>query len=82
MSISCMCDNLALFDEAESRYSLHIVPGSQARLNSICINNDNMLLTYANARARLWNAKTKEFWRSMALDKVEEMLSQGGWTEV
>ncbi|ETW82184.1 hypothetical protein HETIRDRAFT_445035 [Heterobasidion irregulare TC 32-1] len=61
---------------------LHIVPGSQARLNSICINNDNMLLTYANTRARLWNAKTKEFWRSMASDKVEEMLSQGGWTEV
>ena len=77
-----MYDSLALIGEAESWYSLYIVPGSQARLNSICINNDNILLTYANARARLWNAKTKEFWRSMALDKVEEMLSQGGWTEV
>ncbi|THH17275.1 hypothetical protein EW146_g3520 [Bondarzewia mesenterica] len=61
---------------------LYVVPGSQAALNRICVGGDNLLLMYANARTRLWDAKTKEFWRSMSLDKAEEMLGQGGWTEV
>jgi WD repeat-containing protein 7 len=31
---------------------------------------------------RLWDVKTREFWRSMSLDKAEELISQGGWTEI
>ena len=28
----------------------------------------------------MWDLKTKEFWRSMTLDKAEELISQGGWS--
>jgi len=38
------------------------------------------MLTYADGRTRLWDTKTKEFWRSMGLDKAEELLGQGGWS--
>lgn len=37
---------------------------------------------YADRRARLWDAKAKELWRSMGVDKAEELIDQGGWTEM
>lgn len=43
---------------------------------------DNLLLVYQNARTRLWDIKTQEFWRSMGQDKVGELLEQGAWLEV
>ncbi|KAI0088571.1 hypothetical protein BDY19DRAFT_993956 [Irpex rosettiformis] len=60
---------------------LYLVPASVAPLQKVCLGEDNLLLAYADKRARLWDIKTREFWRSMSLDKVEEMLRQGGWTE-
>ncbi|KAI0060412.1 WD40 repeat-like protein [Artomyces pyxidatus] len=61
---------------------LYTIPGAQAPLSRICVGGDNLLLVYAHDRARLWDAKTREFWRSMSLDKANEMLEQGGWTEI
>ncbi|KAG5725162.1 WD repeat-containing protein 7 [Termitomyces sp. T112] len=61
---------------------LFLIPASCAPLLRVCIGSNNLLLVYADNRARLWDVKTQEFWRSMAEEKVEEMLKQGGWTEI
>ncbi|KAF7355313.1 WD-REPEATS-REGION domain-containing protein [Mycena sanguinolenta] len=61
---------------------LYLIPGSAFPLGRICLGRDNILLIYADRRARLWDVKTKEFWRSMGLDKAEELVAQGGWTDV
>ena len=59
-----------------------MVPGSPAPLTRICVGGNNLLLLYADDRARLWDVKTLEFWRSMDVEKVKELLGQGGWTEL
>ena len=61
--------------------SLFLVPASVAPLRKVCVGEDNLLLLYADNRARLWDTRTREFWRSMNAEKVDEMLKQGGWTE-
>jgi hypothetical protein len=62
--------------------SLYIVPGSAAPLSRISCAGNNLLLIYADRRGRLWDVKTQEFWRSMGLEKVNELLDQGGWTDL
>ncbi|KAF8627389.1 hypothetical protein AX17_006204 [Amanita inopinata Kibby_2008] len=61
---------------------LYIIPGSVTPLRRICVGETNLLLIYGDRRARLWDTQSKEFWRSLSLDKAEELLSQGGWTEL
>ncbi|KAJ7505803.1 hypothetical protein B0H11DRAFT_1851029 [Mycena galericulata] len=61
---------------------LYLIPGLAFPLQRICLGEDNILLIYGDRRARLWDIKTKEFWRSMSLDKAEELVGQGGWTDV
>ncbi|GJE92636.1 WD40 repeat-like protein [Phanerochaete sordida] len=60
---------------------LYLIPASVAPLRKICLGEDNLLLVYGDGRARLWDTRTREFWRSMGADKTEDMLRQGGWTE-
>src|SRR6266850_135825 len=62
--------------------SLFMVPGAPSTLTRICISGDNLLLLYGDDRARLWDVKTLEFWRSMDLVKAKELLGQGSWTEL
>jgi hypothetical protein len=62
--------------------SLYIIPGAAAPLCRVCLGGHNLLLIYTDHRARLWDVQTKEFWRSMNLDKVDELLEQGGWTDL
>ncbi|PCH40400.1 WD40 repeat-like protein [Wolfiporia cocos MD-104 SS10] len=57
-----------------------LVPAAAAPLQKVNISGDNLLLLYADGRARLWDTKTMEFWRSMTTAKADEMLSQGAWT--
>jgi WD repeat-containing protein 7 len=59
-----------------------MVPGAPAPLTRICVGESNLLLLYADDRARLWDVKTLEFRRSMDLEKAKELLAQGGWTEL
>lgn len=61
--------------------SLYLIPGSSSPLLRLCLGEDNLLLEYVD-RARLWDVKTREFWRSMANDKVTDLLKQGGWKEL
>lgn len=63
-------------------HSLHIVPGSSAPLKRICLGGHNLLLIYDDQRARLWDIKTKQLWRSMGLEKAEELLTQGRWSDL
>lgn len=62
--------------------SLYMVPGAPAPLTRICVGGNNLLLIYADHRARLWDVKTLEFWRSTDLEKAKELLALGGWTEL
>jgi rabconnectin-3b len=62
--------------------SLYLIPGSASRITRICLGEDNLLLVYADGRARLWDVKTQEFWRSMTTKAVDELLTQGAWFEV
>ncbi|KAI0265617.1 hypothetical protein BC834DRAFT_824867 [Gloeopeniophorella convolvens] len=61
---------------------LYMVPGAPAPLSKIFTSGDNLLLSYRDDRARLWDVKTLEFWRSMNAEKAEELLGKGGWTEL
>lgn len=63
-------------------HSLYIVPGSSAPLKRICLGENNLLLIYDDQRARLWDTKTKQLWRSMALEKAEELITQGRWSDL
>ncbi|KAI8986132.1 WD40 repeat-like protein [Trametes punicea] len=60
---------------------VYLVPASAAPLKRICLGEDNLLLMYADGRARLWDTRTREFWRSMSLEKADELVQQGGWFE-
>lgn len=62
-------------------FSIYLVPASVAPLLKVYLGEDNLLLAYSDQRARLWDIKTREFWRSMSTEKVGEMLKQGGWME-
>ncbi|KAH8114792.1 WD40 repeat-like protein [Phellopilus nigrolimitatus] len=58
---------------------LYLIPGSPAPLRTLWLGSDNLMLFYADGRTRLWDVKTREFWRSMSSEKAAEMLAQGGW---
>ncbi|KAF8903093.1 hypothetical protein CPB84DRAFT_1728490 [Gymnopilus junonius] len=58
----------------------YIIPGSISPLKRVCAGGNNMLLIYGDHHARLWDAQTKELWRSFDEDKAEELLAQGGWS--
>jgi len=51
-------------------------------LKRMCLGDNNLLLIYSDACVRLWDTQTKELWRSMTQDKAEELLAQGGWTDL
>lgn len=63
-------------------HSLYIVPGSSAPLKRICLGEHNLLLIYDDQRARLWDTKTKQLWRSMGREKAEELITQGRWSNL
>ncbi|KAJ3534487.1 hypothetical protein NM688_g7130 [Phlebia brevispora] len=71
---------IALVDVDGCQFLL-LIPASVASLQRVCLGGDNLLLCYADSRARLWDIKTREFWRSMSAEKADEMLKQGGWSE-
>ncbi|KZP13950.1 WD40 repeat-like protein [Athelia psychrophila] len=61
---------------------LHLIPGSTSPLQRISVGGENLLLIYDDGRVRLWDVQTTEFWRSTSADKAEELIGQGGWTEL
>ncbi|KAG5219971.1 WD repeat-containing protein [Salix suchowensis] len=61
---------------------LYMIPGAPATLERLCLREDNLLLYYANHMVRLWDVKTKEFWRSMVAGKADELMQEGGWAQL
>ncbi|KAI0718156.1 WD40 repeat-like protein [Cerioporus squamosus] len=60
---------------------VYLVPASAAPLTRLYLGEDNLLLIYGDGRARLWDTRTREFWRSMSVEKAEELVQQGGWLQ-
>lgn len=58
--------------------SLFLIPASMAPLTHIYAGEDSLLACYSDGRARLWDLKTREHWRTMTLEKAEEMVKSGG----
>jgi hypothetical protein len=63
-------------------YRLYLIPASRAPLRRVFLDGKDILLAYANGKARVWNTGTCEFRRSTGLDAGEDMLSSGEWMEV
>jgi hypothetical protein len=61
---------------------LFLIPASRVPLRRIFIDDKNILLAYANGKARVWNVETCEFRRSTGLDAAEDMLQSGNWVEM
>jgi hypothetical protein len=68
--------------EKRLTYSLYLIPASRAPLRRIFIGGKDILLAYANGKARVWNVETMEFRRSTGIDAAAEMLQTGSWSEV
>lgn len=61
---------------------LFLIPASRAPLRRIFLGGKDVLLAYANGKARVWNVETCEFRRSTGLDAGEDMLQSGDWAEL
>ncbi|KAL5501846.1 hypothetical protein ACEPAH_9107 [Sanghuangporus vaninii] len=78
----CLCisgDGTIAVIAADSLTSMHLIPGSPAPLQTICLGSDNLVLFYSDHRTRLWDVKTGELRRSMTSEKAAEMLAHGNW---
>lgn len=63
--------------------SLYLIPASRGPLRRVFVSGKDILLAYANGKARLWNVETMEFRRSTGLDAADDMLTSGSsWKEV
>ncbi|EJC98476.1 WD40 repeat-like protein [Fomitiporia mediterranea MF3/22] len=78
----CMCissDGTIAVIAIDGFNFLYLIPGSPARLQTLCLGSDNLMLFYVDGRTRIWDVKTREFRRSMNSEKAAEMLSQDDW---
>ncbi|ODO06895.1 hypothetical protein I350_04255 [Cryptococcus amylolentus CBS 6273] len=66
-------------DEMEPRFT---IPAARSPLRAIHVSDRDILLAYANGKARVWNTTTQEFRRSTGLSAAEDMLAAGDWLEV
>lgn len=62
-------------------HSLYLIPPSTTPLMKVGLGEDNLLLYYMDGRARLWDTKTREFWRALTWSKADELINAGGWVE-
>lgn len=65
-----------------SRYSLHIIPGSEYPIYRAILQKDDLILISSHGRARVWNLVSGEFRRSTSVDAAAEMLVSGEWLEL
>ncbi|KAI9633004.1 uncharacterized protein MKK02DRAFT_40384 [Dioszegia hungarica] len=61
---------------------LFLIPASRVPLRRVYIGGKDVMLAYANGKARVWNYETQEFRRSTGLDAAEDMLNSGEWAMV
>ncbi|KAN0063521.1 hypothetical protein ACQY0O_003968 [Thecaphora frezii] len=59
---------------------LYAIPGRDARLRSLAVRADELLLTYDDGKARVWDLRSQELRRSIAVDQAKALVLDGnGW---
>ena len=61
---------------------MFLIPAARSPLRRVFLGGPDILLAYANGKARVWNVETLEFRRSTGLDAAEDMIKSGDWSEV
>ena len=73
---------MTLESEFMLRHRSFLIPASRDPLRRLFVGGKDIMMVYANGKARVWNVETLEFRRSTALDAAEDMLSAGDWCEM
>ena len=79
--VACICaDSSVTIILLEGFRLLYTVPGRGARLTSLAVRADELLLTYDDDKARVWDLRTQELRRSIATDQAQALVEDGkGW---
>ncbi|SJX60523.1 uncharacterized protein SRS1_10159 [Sporisorium reilianum f. sp. reilianum] len=82
--VACVCaDSSVTVVLLEGLRVLYTVPGRGARLTSLAVRADELLLTYDDDKARVWDLRTQELRRSIATDQAQALVEDGkGWWTV
>ncbi|SPO20149.1 uncharacterized protein UTRI_00545_B [Ustilago trichophora] len=82
--VACICaDSSVTVVLLEGFRQLYTVPGRGARLTSLAVRADELLLTYDDNKARVWDLRSQELRRSIATDQAQALVEDGkGWWTV
>ncbi|KAI3482741.1 hypothetical protein L1887_54497 [Cichorium endivia] len=82
--VACTCaDSSVTVVVLEGFRKLYTVPGRGARLTSLAVRADDLLLTYDDGKARVWDLRSQELRRSIATDQAQALVEDGkGWWSV
>ncbi|SPO21068.1 uncharacterized protein UTRI_00545 [Ustilago trichophora] len=82
--VACICaDSSVAVVLLEGFRQLYTVPGRGARLTSLAVRADELLLTYDDNKARVWDLRSQELRRSIATDQAQALVEDGkGWWTV
>ncbi len=82
--IACVCaDSSVTIILFEGFRQLYTVPGRGARLTSLAVRADELLVTYDDGKARVWDLRSQELRRSIATDQAQALVEDGkGWWTV
>ncbi|KAJ1030206.1 hypothetical protein NDA16_001117 [Ustilago loliicola] len=82
--VACICaDSSVTIVLLESFRPLYTVPGRGARLTSLAVRADELLLSYDDDKARVWDLRSKELRRSIATYQAQALVEDGkGWWTV
>ncbi|GAK62187.1 uncharacterized protein PAN0_001c0385 [Moesziomyces antarcticus] len=82
--VACICaDSSVTVVVLEGFRKLYTVPGRGARLTSLAVRADDLLLTYDDGKARVWDLRSQELRRSIATDQAQALVEDGkGWWSV
>lgn len=82
--VACICaDSSVTIVLLEGFRPLYTVPGRGARLTSLAVCADELLLTYDDDKARVWDLRSQELRRSIATYQAQALVEDGkGWWTV
>ncbi len=75
--LACVCaDSSVTIVLLEGFRLQYTIPGRGARLTSIAVRADELLLTYDDDKARVWDLRTQELRRSIATDQAQALVEE------
>ncbi|SNX81804.1 uncharacterized protein MEPE_00509 [Melanopsichium pennsylvanicum] len=82
--VACVCaDSSITVVLLEGFRQLYTIPGRGARVTSLAVRADELLLTYDDDKARVWDLRSQELRRSIATDQAQALIEDGkGWWTV